>query len=371
MKGIYLDNNATTPIDPRLYSLFTSCAFETFGNPSSIHGYGQEAKALLVKARDDIASLFDVRAQEIIFTASATEALNMILKGFFGADPAGHIVTSSVEHAALFSTTEYLKSRGARVSYLDVGPYGAPTVESVQAAIQADTRLIALMAANNETGVLTDIDAIATLAMKLGIPLVVDAVSLFGKEIFSMHAGISAICFSGHKFYAPKGAAFAIIRKGFKLQPHLLGGHQEHGLRAGTENLPAIVAMAESACYTACELKQFLEPMRSFRDYFEHELQKRHPFITINGSGSRIANTSNVCFQDIDGEALLMYLDLHGVAASLGSACSSGAIEPSRVLLNMGLNRKQALSSLRFSLSKYTTQEEIDKTLEAITNYIK
>ncbi len=370
MTRIYLDNNATTPIDPRLFDLFTSCSFTVFGNPSSIHSYGQEARAYLIKARDDIARIFGVRSQEVVFTASATESLNMVLRGFFGPKPKGHLITSSVEHAAVFATAQYLESQGTEVSYLDVGPQGAPTTDQLIAAIRPDTRLLCFMAANNETGVRTDINAMADIALARGIPLVVDAVALFGKEPVTLHPGISAICFSGHKFYAPKGAAFAVVRKGFKLQPHLTGGHQEHGLRAGTENLAAIVAMVQGACYIQDELSQFQEPMCVLRDYFELKLKSSHPAISINGLGPRIANTSNICFQDIDGEALLMYLDLHGIAASLGSACSSGAIEPSRVLLNMGLSRKQALSSLRFSLSRHTTKEEIDRTLEVINSFL-
>ncbi|MCE5293638.1 MAG: cysteine desulfurase [Chlamydiales bacterium] len=368
MTRIYLDNNATTPIDPRLYDLFVSCTFTTFGNPSSIHGYGQEARAYLIKARDDIARLFGVRSQEIIFTATATEALNMLLRGFFGSDFSGHMITSSVEHPAVYATCQYLESRGVEVTYLAVGPYGAPKPEELKAAIKSNTRLICLMAANNETGVETDINQMAEIAISHKIPFIVDGVSLLGKEIFSkLHPGISAICFSGHKCYAPKGAAFAIVRKGFKLQPHLTGGHQEHGIRAGTENLASIVTMAKALEYLVEESKVYLEPLRALRDYFEDELKKRFEFVTINGTGPRIANTSNVCFQDVDGEALLMYLDLQGVAASLGSACSSGALEPSRVLLNMGLTRKQALASIRFSLSRYTTRQEIDQTLQILS----
>lgn len=371
MKRIYLDNNATTPVDPRLFDLFTSCTFTHFGNPSSIHSYGQEAKGLLVAARDSLASMFNVRSNEIIFTSSATEALNMLLRGFFGSKSSGHVITSNVEHAAVFNTLELLEKQGVEIKALQVGPHGAPTSEQLEGAIKEGTRLIVLMAANNETGVVTDIAAMAEVAQRRGIPLIVDGVALFGKKALVLHPGISAICFSGHKFYAPKGAGFAIVRKGLKLQPWLTGGHQEHGIRAGTENLAAIVAMAKAAVYVTDEMSQYVEPMRDLRDYFERELLKAYPHVTINGKGARIANTSNVCFQDVDGEALLMYLDLHGVAASLGSACSSGAIEPSRVLLNMGLTRKEALSSLRFSLNRHTTKADIDRCLEVLCSYLR
>ncbi len=371
MKRIYLDNNATTPVDPRLLELFVSAAFTTFGNPSSVHGYGQAAKALLVKARDDIASIFKVRSQEVIFTASATEALNMLIKGFFGSKPSGHLITSDVEHLAVYATVEHLKNEGLEVTYLKAGEYGAPQPDDLARAIRPDTRLIVLMGANNETGVLTDYRAMGEIARKFGIPLVLDGVQLFGKEQIELTPGISAICFSGHKCYAPKGGAFAIVKKGFKLEPHLRGGHQEHGLRAGTENLASIVSLAQGVAYVADEMCGFLEPMRCLRDYFEQKVIALKPGAKINGTGPRIANTSNICFNDIDGEALLMYLDLHGVAASLGSACSSGALEPSRVLLNMGLSRKEALASIRFSLGRYTTKAEIDETLKILSHFFK
>ncbi len=369
MKRIYLDNNATTPLDPRLMDLFTSCAFTTFGNPSSIHGYGQAARSLLTKARDDLANLFGVKSQEIVFTATATEALNMLLRGFFGPKPWGHLVTSSVEHAAVYSTVQALEKEGIEASYIDVGSYGAVKAEQLEAAIRPDTRLIVLMAANNETGAISDIDDLAEVAKRRNIPFVVDGVALFGKEPFTLHPAVSAITFSGHKFYAPKGAGFTVVRKGLKLTPYMTGGHQEYGLRAGTENLASIVTMAYAAKLITDELQSFVEPMRALRDYFEAEIMRKIPKATINGKAKRLSNTSNICFEEIDGEALLMYLDLKGVAASLGSACSSGSLEPSRVLLNMGLTRKQALSSLRFSLSRFTTKEDIDKTVEIIANY--
>lgn len=366
MKKVYLDSNATTQVDSRLFDRFTQCTFTTFGNPSSIHSYGQEAKSLLVESRDRLAALFGVRTQEVIFTATATEALNLLLRGFFGTKPAGHMITSNVEHAAVIETCEALKAQGVDVTYIDVGAWGAVTPSQLEAAIRPDTRLISLMAANNETGVITDLEPIAAIAKERGIAFIVDAVALYGKAPFTLYPGISAAVFSGHKFYAPKGAAFAIVRKNLKLTACLTGGHQEYGLRPGTENLAAIVTLKDAAQFIADEQQSFLEPMRQLRDYLESEILKLFPQALINGKGPRVANTSNICFQDIDGEALLMYLDLNGIAASLGSACSSGAIEPSRVLLNMGLTTKQAASSLRFSLGRFTTKQDIDTLLTAL-----
>jgi cysteine desulfurase len=369
MKRIYLDNNATTCLEPRLCDLFLASLQKCYGNPSSIHSFGQEAKAELIAARQILAQIFHVQSNEIIFTSSATEAINLLLRGILGETCTGHCITSSVEHAAVYETLLDLEKSGLELSYLPVGSLGAPSVQELELAIRPHTRLIVLMAANNETGVRTDIDAMAEVALRHNIPLVVDAVALFGKEAFTLHPGISACVFSGHKFHAPKGVAFAVVRKGLKLRPYLTGGHQELGRRAGTENLAAIVAMCEAARLTYEELDPTVTRMRFLRDYFESELFKRIPGVKINGLGPRIANTSNLSFPGSDGELLLMHLDLHGVAASLGSACSSGALEPSRVLLNMGLTRDEAMASLRFSLSRFTTKDELDQTIAVLSQF--
>ena len=369
MKRIYLDNNATTPLDPHVLELLTTIQQNSFGNPSSIHSFGQEAKAHLVKARLELAELFGVRSQEVLFTSSATEALNLLLRGFFGAHPTGHMITSKGEHAAVFKTVEALQAQGVQVTYLDIGPTGAPSVEQLECALRPDTRLICLMAVNNETGVISDIQAFAELARRHAIPLLVDGVALFGKMAFTLHPGVSGICFSGHKFHGPKGVGFAIIRKGLKLTPYLTGGEQEYGLRAGTENLASIVAMAEAAKMAVDTLKPSCQHMQMLLEAFEAKITQLLPNARVNGQSPRIANTSNICFTGTDGEALLMFLDLNGVAVSLGSACSSGAIEPSRVLLEMGLSRKEALSSLRFSFSRFNTLEEVDRTIELLQQF--
>lgn len=366
MKRIYLDNNATTALDPQVLKLFTQTLEQCYGNPSSIHSFGQEAKAALIKARQTLADLFGVRSQEILFTATATEALNLLLRGIFAASPHGHIITSKGEHAAVYRTVESLVSQGIEATFLEIGPTGAPSIEALEKAIRPDTRLITLMAVNNETGVISDIEAFADLAVRHQIPFIVDGVALYGKMPFMLHPGVSAICFSGHKFHGPKGVGFSIVRKGLKWTTFLTGGEQEYGFRAGTENLPAIVALAESAKITQHSLDASLLHMHTLRAFFEEQIVSQLPNASINGQGPRVANVSNICFDGVDGEALLMYLDLHGVAASLGSACSSGAIEPSRVLLEMGLSRKQALSSLRFSLSRFTTMEEIEQTIKIL-----
>ena len=370
-KRIYLDNNATTPLDPHVFAKFQEVLQNTWANPSSIHLPGQQAKALLLESRERIASHFDVRPQEVVFTSSGTEALNLCIRGVFGFVPKGHIITTRLEHSAVYETVQLLEKAGMDVSYLEAGLNGAASPAQVLEAIRPNTKLISLMAANNETGVKTDIEEIAKIAMCENISFIVDGVALLGKEPFQLHQGVSAICFSGHKFHAPKGIGFAIIRKSLKLSPWITGGPQEGGRRAGTENLAACIALATALDIAHEQIHDSRKKMVHLRDFFEKELLSACPDSKINGLGPRICNTSNICFEKVEGEALLMYLDLHGIAASHGSACSSGALEPSRVLLHMGISLKDAASSIRFSLSRFTTQEEIEKSLDIIIQGVK
>lgn len=364
-KRVYLDNNATTIIDPEVLQVFTSALSSVFGNPSSIHQEGQKARGELHEARRQIAKHLKVLPQEIIFTTSATEALNLILRGFFGYKLQGHVISSTVEHPAVYGTLKKMMP-GVDVTFLTPNSFGSITPDAVLQAIRPDTRLIALMAVNNETGVCTNIDAICDIAEKHRIPCVIDGVALFGKKQFEIRPGCSAMVFSGHKFHAPKGISFAFIRKSFRFESLLTGGEQEFGRRAGTENVPACMALAKAVDLALKDLETTISRIASLRDYFEQTLKKALPEIRVNGSGPRVCTTSNIYFPKIDGEALLMYLDLHGVAASMGSACSTGALEPSRVLLQMGLSREEAVSSLRFSLSRFTTKDDIDQAIRVI-----
>jgi cysteine desulfurase len=290
----------------------------------------------------------------------------MLLKGFFTEAPRGHIITSSVEHAACYNTVKALEKAGCRVTYLDPGPVGAVTPEAVKKNITYDTRLISLMAVNNETGVKTDIEAIAQIAQERGIPFIVDGVALLGKERFIIPDGVTAMAFSGHKIHAPKGVGFAFVRKSLKLIPYLTGGPQEAGRRAGTEDLLAICGLGRAVELLQTQLDSSITEMQRLRDHFEKSLLALGN-VVINGDGPRVCNTSNLAFLGLEGEALLMKLDLEGVAASHGSACTTGALEPSRILLNMGFSQDRAAASLRFSLSRYTTQEEIDRAIHLIT----
>lgn len=369
--GIYLDNNSTTALDFRVLDAVQNALSTTFGNPSSIHSFGQKARACIIDARSSIASFFGVHPEEIIFTSGGTEAVNLFLRGFFQAKFSGHIITTKVEHAAVYETIQALEQLGCSVSYIDVGSFGAVKKEQVEALIRPDTRLIALMAVNNETGVKTDIQAIGDLAHKRNISFFVDAISAIGKEQITIHPGISGMAFSGHKIHGPKGTGFLIVRKGIKLLPCLTGGLQEMGLRAGTEDVPGIVGLSCAVDLVKKEFQVFQPEMKRLLHFFEKTLMEELDGVFINGDAERTVNCCNVAFDGIEGEVLLKKLDLSNVAASHGSACSSGALEPSRILLQMGYKRQRAASSIRFSLSRFTTQDEIERALQIIIDSVQ
>ncbi len=369
-KTIYFDNNASTPIDPRVLEAVVRDLTESMGNPSSIHELGKLSRQKLNASRQTIATVLGVKPQEIVFTSGGTEGANFVLRGLFSLQNSGHIITSDVEHSAVYDTVKYLERQGCTATYLNAGLAGGVTPEAVKKALQSKTRLISLMAVNNETGVKTDIDAIAAIAKEARIPFIVDGVAWLGKELFVIPEGVSAMFFSGHKFHAPKGVGFAIVRSNLKLEPLLLGGAQESGRRAGTENLSAIIGLAEAVRLLKQELPAATDRMKNMRDSFERGIMEKISGVKVNGRGPRICNTSNLCFLGVEGETLLTTLDMAGIAVSHGSACASGALEPSRVLLNMGLPRDEAAASLRFSFSRYTTQEEIDICIETVVSLV-
>lgn len=367
---IYLDNNASTQLDSRVLEVLKNEVEEYWGNPSSVHAFGQTSRKRLIQARDSIASYFKVRPSEIIFTSGGTEGLNMVLRGLLESSPGAHVITSSVEHSAVYATIKLLEASGVQAAYLSPGLWGAVTPEAVQKALRPNTRLIALMAANNETGVLTDIDAIAEIAHRARVPFLVDGVALLGKEPFTIPLGISAMCFSGHKIHAPKGIGAAFIRQTLKLRPFISGGDQEYGRRGGTENMPGIIALAKAIALLQDELPNASLRMTHLRDQFEREVMGKLSGVIVNGQGPRVSNASNLSFEGVDGEDLLTSLDLEGIAISHGSACSSGALEPSRILLNMGIPPSIAQSSIRVSLSRFTTQKEIDTAVDAVVRLV-
>jgi len=368
---IYLDNNASTALDSRVLDVVINDLRVSYSNPSSSHTSGQEVRSRLTKARHSIASFFGVKHQEIIFTSGGTEAINMGIQGFFNGSFTGHIITSTVEHSSVYATVKRLETYGCQASFLSPGLHGAILPNAVRAAIRPDTRLIALMAVNNETGVKTDVEAIAAIAQEFGIPFLVDGVALLGKEAIHIPQGVSVMCFSGHKIHAPKGIGFAYVRAGLKLSSIIIGGDQEFGRRCGTENISGIMGLAEAIRLLKTELPTGTQRMKALRDRFEKGIMESLSGVLINGQGPRVVNVSNLSFSGVDGESLLIGLDLEGLAASHGSACSSGAAEPSRILLNMGVPLEKARSSIRFSLSRFTTEAEVERAIEIVVGVVK
>jgi len=328
-------------------------------NPSSVHHFGARAKKLLQTARRTVANFFQARPEEIIFTSGGTESINLMLRGL----PKGHIITTDLEHSAVYKTLQALESP---VTYLSPKLLGAPTPQLIASAIRPETKAIILSAANNETGAKIDIPAIAALAKQHNIPLLLDAVSYIGKEPFPMHPGITAIALSGHKFHAPKGIGALYLRSSLNLTSTLTGGNQEYMHRAGTENLAGAIGLAEAIQILTESQAAITAHLHALQTHFETELFEALPNLTLNATGPRLPNTTNISITGCDGESLLLQLDLAGIATSLGSACSSGALEPSRILMNMGLDRKAARSSIRFSFSRQTTKAEIDTALSKI-----
>lgn len=367
---IYLDNNAATFVDPRVIDAIADSLCRFPGNPSSSHSYGQNARSALIKARQHIADFLSVRPSEIIFTSGGTEGVNMVMRGLLAEVSTGHLITSDLEHSSVFLVSKYLETKGIRTTFLSPGLKGAPSPQEVQAAIRSDTRLITLMAVNNETGIKTDIESLAAIAEEEKIPFFVDGIALLGKESFKIPKGVSAMCFSGHKFHASKGIGFVFVRQNLRLTPLIIGGEQEYQRRGGTENLPGIIGLSEAVRILEDTLPAEEEKMRTLREHFEKGICHSLTDIQINGTGPRVSNTVNIAFLGVDGESLLTALDMQGVAASHGSACSSGSLEPSRVLLNMGISSDVVRSSLRFSLSRMTTLKEIDTAVEIITNSV-
>jgi cysteine desulfurase len=368
-KSIYLDNNATTPLDPRVLKEMYHDWHMVPANPSSVHHFGQKAKNALTSARDQIASYLKVKPQEIVFTSGGTEGINLALRGLIGNQP-GSIITSEVEHSAVYETVKALCKKGHKAVYIPCGSWGAPLLEQIESAITPQTKMIALSWVNSETGVKNDIEGIAEIAERSSIPFVVDGVSLMGKEEFEIPKGVTAISFSAHKFHGPKGIGFLYLSSNCTVEPLITGGPQEFSKRAGTENFEGILGLAKAVHLLREELPHKSHQMQDLRDHLEQTLIKHIPNVSINGEGPRIANVSNLYFEGIDGEDLLLHLDLAGIAASHGSACASGSLEPSRVLLNMGYSPKRAKSSLRFSLSRFTTKEEIDTAVSIVIDLV-
>lgn len=367
MPPIYLDNNATTFLAPEIKDSIQQFINGSYGNPSSQHAWGQQAKSLLSEARKKVATYFQCAANQIIFTSGGTESANLCIRGLLP-HKAARILTSKVEHACVYDCLEELQKDGAEVVYLPVGESGAVEIADVENCLSSSKfDLIVLMAVNNETGVKNDIEAIAKLAEKHGAHFIIDAVAWMGKDRVTLPKGASALFFSGHKIHALQGVGCIYLKPRLKLRPQLFGGSQEFSIRPGTENLLGIYTLALAVELLQTCLPAAKDKMERLRNRLEEALLEM-THVKLNGTGSRICNVSNLAFLEQDGESLLIALDQKGIGCSLGSACSSGAIEPSRVLREMGLPTARTTCSIRFSLSRYTTEEEIDRAIKILTS---
>jgi len=364
---IYLDNSATTRVDDEVLAGMIPAMQANFGNASSIHTFGQEARTAVEEARASVATLLGAATNEIVFTSGGTESDNAALWGIFrcGYRPGNHIITSKIEHPAILLTCKALETAGAEITYIPVDSSGRIDPLKVKSAIRETTILISVMHANNETGVIQPIEEIGAIARERGIVMHTDAVQSIGKiPVKVADLGIDLLSLSGHKFHGPKGIGILYVRKGTKLTPFLTGGSHERKRRAGTENVPGIIGLGIAARLALDRLPQMAGRVAGLRDQLESQIRARISSVGINGKDPRLPNITNLSFAGIEGEAALIALDLEGVAVSTGSACSSGSLEPSHVLSAMGLRPEVVQGSLRFSLSFHTTAEEIDRTIE-------
>ncbi len=374
MKRIYLDNAATTPTHPDVLKAMLPYFTEAFGNPSSIYSYGQEAKGAIEEARTKVASLIGARDEEIVFTSGGTEADNFALKGvaFANENRVNHIITSSIEHHAVIETCKYLERRGFSVTYLPVDKYGVVDPDDVRRAITDKTVLISVMHANNEMGTIEPIAEIGKIAKEAGVYFHTDAVQAVGHIPVDVNElGVDLLSISAHKFYGPKGIGALYIRKGTKVVSFMHGGGQERRRRASTENVPGIVGLGKAAELARQEINEEVRQLTHLRDKLITGLLERLDHTHPNGHpAKRLPNSVNMSVDFVEGEAMLLNLDQEGICASTGSACSSGSLEASHVLLAMGLSHEQAHGSLRFTLGKWTTDEEIERVLEVLPGIV-
>jgi cysteine desulfurase len=371
MHRIYLDNNATTPVLPEVFEAMRPYFAEQFGNASSIHHHGQQTRAAVEDARESVAVLLGCRASEIVFTSGGTEADNLAIAGLVSAGD--HVMTSSIEHHAVLLACKHLDEIGCDVTVLPVDGRGLVDPDDVRRALRPNTKLISVMMANNETGVLQPVEEIGRIANEAGVCFHSDAVQAAGKVAIDVkRIACQALSISGHKMHAPQGVGALYVRKGTRLRPLFFGGRHERSRRAGTENVPGIVGLGKAAQLSKQALDRGNDQkMAAMRNRLQQGILAQVEDAGVNGDGeARVPNTTNIHFDHIDGEAMVIALDLKGLAVSTGAACSSGAIEPSHVLVAMGLRTDQARSSIRFSLGKQTVAEDIDLALALVPEVV-
>ena len=371
---VYLDNNATTKVDEEVVKAMMPYFSDYYGNPFSLHLFGNETGLAVTEARQTIADILKAKPSEIIFTASGSEADNLAIRGIAKAykHRGKHIITSTIEHPAVKNTFIDLMEDGFEVTMVPVDENGVMILDEFKKALREDTILVSVMHANNEVGSFQPVEEIGKITKERKIIFHVDAVQTMGKvEIYPEKMGIDLLSFSGHKFHAPKGIGVLYKRDGIRFAKVITGGNQEGKRRPGTSNVPYIVGLAKALKIATENMKEEWVREETLRDYFEDEVSKRIPEIKINGKGARrLPGTSSITFKYLEGESMLLNLSLRGIAVSSGSACSSDSLQPSHVLLAMGVPAEYAHGTLRFSLSKYTTKEEIDYTIEALVEII-
>jgi cysteine desulfurase len=367
MRRIYLDNNASTPVLPEVLEAMRPYFGETFGNASSIHHHGQETRAAVERARESVAELLGCRPAEVVFTGGGTEADNLAIFGLVGAGD--HVITSTVEHHAVLNSCKHLAEKGIEVTFLPVDGRGLVDPDDLRRALRPNTKLVTIMFANNETGVIQPVEEIGKICTEAEVYFHTDAVQAAAKvPIRVKEIGCDLLSISGHKIHAPQGVGALYVRKGTTLEPMLYGGSHERSRRAGTENVPGIVGLGKAAELAIAGFKNGeAARMASLRDRLEISILQNVESAGVNGEGApRVPNTSNIYFDYIEGEALIIALDLKGLAVSTGAACSSGAIEPSHVLTAMSLRPDRARASIRFSLGKQNTAEDVEFAIDLV-----
>lgn len=373
MKRVYLDHNATTPLDPRVLEAMKPYLTEAFGNASSPHHYGRLAKQALEESRQIVAKAIGAKPEEIIFTGGGTEADNLALRGVAHRKGKGHIITSSIEHHAVMRTCNVLEKAGFTVTYLPVDSQGRVDPDDVRKSIRKDTILISVMYANNETGVTEPVAEVGRIAREYSIPFHCDAIQAVGKIAVDLRELCTdLLSLSSHKIYGPKGIGALVIRDGIELSPILTGGHHERGLRAGTENISGIVGFAHALRIALEEIDAYQTRVSALRDKLESELLDGIGQVEIHGiNAERLPHTSSISFASVEAESILLHLDLKGIAASSGSACTIGEPEPSHVLLAMGISPELAQGSIRISLGRENKGEEVDYTVNVLKDTVR
>ena len=372
-RRVYLDHNASTPVHPEVVAEMRPYFSDVYGNPSSVHGFGRDARGAVDAARDRVAAFLRVRPDELVFTSGGTESDNFGVKGLALARGRGHVITSKVEHHAVLRSAQSLEAQGFAVSYLPVDQYGMVDPDDVRRALRPDTIAISIMHANSEVGTIQPVRAIGALAREAGVPFHVDAVQTFGKVEIDVDAmNIDALSFSGHKIYGPKGIAGLYIRRGTKMVSIQHGGEHERRRRAGTENVPGIVGLGKAVEVRARDMKTEAEAVSALRDCMWEGIRARVPEVRLNGHPTeRLPGTANICYRNVESESIVLALDLKGIAVSAGSACTAGSVEPSHVLVAMGVPLDWAMGAVRSSLGRSTTAEDVDYVVASVTEAVR